>query len=110
MFLVKQIAHKQTANIQHDPVEVPAQHNPFTTANQRDAFWVSFLNVTNMGIIPNGYDLYLEDDKDMFYECIWMGHKCTELSTGLPVEILQPHVIHWCQAPDILLHVHQIVK
>ena len=83
----EQIAHEQTANIQHDP---------FMTTNQQDAFWASFLNANNMGIIPNSYDLDLEDDKDMFCECIWMGHKCTELNAGIPI-------IHWCQALDILL-------
>ena len=105
----EQIARELAANIRHEPAEMPAQCNPFTTAEQREAFWAALYNAHIMGSLPGSLELELSANESM-HESVRIGRKLTELRIELPAALWWPRIIRWHRALGALLHTQLFVK
>jgi hypothetical protein len=104
--LGERIAEDQSANLHHEPVEVPEHADPFLSDEHRQAFHAALAVVREQGSLPVGYCLYDEElDTDGYpaYEIIKSGrHGTKELRVALPYFQWRPRAELWCQALDIL--------
>ena len=99
------IAEDQSADTQHDGVDVPPQSSPFTI-EQEEVFFQALDKIERLSIIPLRYSVAPEEWSTGEYptsESIWVGSGWKEINVDLPSEIWWPQAVKSVQGLDFML-------
>jgi hypothetical protein len=97
-----QIQTEQEAHIQHDPVPVPDNANPFPNCDTKAQFIKCLQDLVKREYIPVGYGLLPEEwegDAYPLFETLWVSRRGgKEISISLVEPVWMHRAILWCKA------------
>ncbi|KAL0958446.1 hypothetical protein HGRIS_000589 [Hohenbuehelia grisea] len=103
----KMIARDQETHIRHAAIDTPEEEQPFRTEQASRTFRKVLNEVTQRGIIPEGYTLDADSYNEV--EVIKLGRAGKREEIQLPYEIWWPKAVKWAQGLDIMTRIQELM-